>query len=160
MHSGFKSCLSCREQYDQCLVCHFYTVDGERIYYQKLENFGATNDSEVRFIQRIQRHSTIAFFHNGKLHIPSRQGRVVPLAIGLQWEAWQEQQKRIDELTVGCGLQRDHIRGLEDGIKKSWAKVAEKDMRIDVALEMANESCGVNPAAYRKLYKILKGGDE
>ena len=36
---------------------------------------------------------------------------------------WQEQQKRIDELTVGCGLQRDHIKGLEAELKKAWTTV-------------------------------------
>ncbi|MHA3052507.1 hypothetical protein [Acinetobacter sp. ANC 4640] len=102
----------------------------------------------------------LRFIHGERLFIFDAQDGYVVQAVQIAWATWQEQQKRIDELTVGCGLQRDHIRGLEDGLKKSWAKVAEKDMRIDVALEMANESCGVNPAAYRKLYKILKGGDE
>nr|WP_257222290.1 MULTISPECIES: hypothetical protein [unclassified Acinetobacter] len=82
---------------NQCLSCASYVVDGERIYYEKLKDFGATQDHELRFINRIQKHRTTAFFHNGKLYIPSRQGRSVPLAIGLQWEAWQEQQAEIDE---------------------------------------------------------------
>lgn len=93
----FKSCPSCKEQSDQCLLCASYVVDGERIYYEKLKDFGATQDHELRFINRIQKHRTTAFFHNGKLYIPSRQGRSVPLAIGLQWEAWQEQQAEIEE---------------------------------------------------------------
>lgn len=93
----FKSCSSCKEQSDQCLLCASYVVDGERIYYEKLKDFGATQDHELRFINRIQKHRTTAFFHNGKLYIPSRQGRSVPLAIGLQWEAWQEQQAEIEE---------------------------------------------------------------
>ena len=96
--SEFKSCPVCQEQSDQCLPCGSYVVDGERIYYEKLKDFGATKDHEVRFINRIQKHRTTAFFHNGKLYIPSRQGRSVPLAIGLQWDAWQEQQAIIDNL--------------------------------------------------------------
>ena len=96
--SEFKSCPVCQEQSDQCLPCGSYVVDGERIYYEKLKDFGATKDHEVRFINRIQKHHTTAFFHNGKLYIPSRQGRSVPLAIGLQWDAWQEQQAIIDNL--------------------------------------------------------------
>ena len=96
--SEFKSCPVCQEQSDQCLPCGSYVVDGERIYYEKLKDFGATKDHEVRFINRIQKHRTTAFFHNGKLYIPSRQGRSVPLAIGLQWDAWQEQQAIIENL--------------------------------------------------------------
>lgn len=96
--SEFKSCPVCHEQSDQCLPCASYVVDGERIYYEKLKDFGATKDHEVRFINRIQKQRTTAFFHNGKLYIPSRQGRSVPLAIGLQWDAWQEQQVIIDDL--------------------------------------------------------------
>ena len=96
--SEFKSCPVCQEQSGQCLSCGSYVVDGERIYYEKLKDFGATKDHEVRFINRIQKHRTTAFFHNGKLYIPSRQGRSVPLAIGLQWDAWQEQQAKIVEL--------------------------------------------------------------
>ncbi|WP_228264209.1 hypothetical protein [Acinetobacter radioresistens] len=94
----FKSCPVCREQSDQCLSCASYVVEGERIYYEKLKDFGATKDHEVRFINRIQKHCTTAFFHNGELYIPSRQGRSVPLAIGLQWNAWQEQQAIINDL--------------------------------------------------------------
>ena len=96
--SEFKSCPVCQEQSDQCLSCASYVVNGERIYYEKLKDFGATKDHEVRFINRIQKHRTTAFFHNGKLYIPSRQGRSVPLAIGLQWDAWQEQQAIIENL--------------------------------------------------------------
>lgn len=96
--SEFKPCPVCQEQSDQCLSCASYVVDGERIYYEKLKDFGATKDHEIRFINRIQKHRVTAFFHNGKLYIPSRQGRSVPLAIGLQWDAWQEQQAIIDNL--------------------------------------------------------------
>ena len=96
--SDFKSCPVCQEQSDQCLSCASYVVDGERIYYEKLKDFGATKDHEIRFINRIQKQRVTAFFHNGELYIPSRQGRSVPLAIGLQWGAWQEQQAIIDDL--------------------------------------------------------------
>ncbi|MFA3634514.1 coiled-coil domain-containing protein 22 [Acinetobacter baumannii] len=93
-----ETCQVCQEKSEQCLVCASYVVNGERIYYEKLKDFGATQDHELRFIQRIQKHRTTAFFHKGKLYIPSRQGRSVPLAIGLQWEAWQEQQAKVEEL--------------------------------------------------------------
>ena len=96
--SEFELCPVCREQSDQCLSCASYVVDDERIYYEKLKDFGATKDHEIRFINRIQKHRVTAFFHNGKMYIPSRQGRSVPLAIGLQWDAWQEQQAIIDNL--------------------------------------------------------------
>lgn len=96
--SDFKPCPVCQERSDQCLSCASYVVDGERIYYEKLKDFGATKDHEIRFINRIQKHRVTAFFHNGKMYIPSRQGRSVPLVIGLQWEAWQEQQAIIDNL--------------------------------------------------------------
>ena len=96
--SDFKPCPVCQEQSDQCLSCASYVVDGERIYYEKLKDFGATKDHEIRFINRIQKHRVTAFFHNGKMYIPSRQGRSVPLVIGLQWEAWQEQQAIINSL--------------------------------------------------------------
>lgn len=93
-----KSCHVCKEQSHQCLSCASYVVDGERIYYERLKDFGATKDHEVRFIKRIQKQCVTGFFHSGKLYIPSRQGRSVPLAIGLQWGAWQEQQEKISEL--------------------------------------------------------------
>lgn len=96
--TDFKPCPVCQEQSNQCLSCASYVVDGERIYYEKLKDFGATKDHEIRFINRIQKQCVTAFFHNGKLYIPSRQGRSVPLAIGLQWDAWQEQQAKIEEL--------------------------------------------------------------
>lgn len=115
----FKSCPVCREQLDQCLQCDSYVVNGERIYYEKLADFGATNDSERRFIKRIQKHRTTAFFHHGKLYIPSRQGRSVPLAIGLQWEAWQEQQSEIDQIKVQLSLQRDRNKALEAELTSS-----------------------------------------
>ena len=119
MKSNFNSCPVCREQCDQCLHCASYVVDGERIYYEKLKDFGAIKDHEVRFINRIQKHRTTAFFHNGKLYIPSRQGRSVPLAIGLQWEAWQEQQSEIDQLKAQLSLQRDRNKALEAELTSS-----------------------------------------
>jgi hypothetical protein len=111
--SEFKSCPVCQEQSDQCLPCASYVVDGERIYYEKLKDFGATKDHEIRFINRIQKQRTTAFFHNGKLYIPSRQGRSVPLAIGLQWDAWQEQQAKIDELQKRADYASQEVKGLE-----------------------------------------------
>lgn len=108
----FKSCPVCQEQSDQCLSCASYVVYGERIYYEKLKDFGAVQDHEVRFINRIKKHSVIAFFHNGKLHIPSRQGRSVPLAIGLQWDAWQEQQSKIEQLEKQQRINAECIKNL------------------------------------------------
>ncbi|MDC4974766.1 hypothetical protein OHW14_04755 [Acinetobacter baumannii] len=101
-----ETCQVCQEKSEQCLVCASYVVNGERIYYEKLKDFGATQDHELRFIQRIQKHRTTAFFHKGKLYIPRRQGRSVPLAIGLQWEAWQEQQAKVEELQKRVDLQK------------------------------------------------------
>lgn len=126
--SEFKSCPACQEQSDQCLPCGSYVVDGERIYYGKLKDFGATKDHEVRFINRIQKHHVTAFFHNGKLYIPSRQGRSVPLAIGLQWDAWQEQQAKIDE------LQRKN-QMLNDNIKEQGQKLVYQNEVIETQAE-------------------------
>lgn len=120
----FKSCPVCREQSDQCLSCASYVVEGERIYYEKLKDFGATKDHEVRFINRIQKHCTTAFFHNGELYIPSRQGRSVPLAIGLQWNAWQEQQAIINDLKAQLECCRKENAVL-------LGKVGESEKRID-----------------------------
>ena len=111
--SEFKSCPVCQEETEQCLTCASYVVDGERIYYEKLKDFGATQDYELRFIQRIQKHRTTAFFHKGNLYIPSRQGRSVPLAIGLQWEAWQEQQAKVEELKATIKGNHGRIAELE-----------------------------------------------
>lgn len=128
----FRACPVCQEQSEQCLTCASYVVDGERIYYEKLKDFGATQDHELRFIQRIQKHRTTAFFHKGKLYIPSRQGRSVPLAIGLQWEAWQEQQAKVEEL----------------------------QKRVDKAIQAINEhyeSDGMSGLYFSDLKEILEG---
>lgn len=132
--SEFKSCPVCQEQSDQCLPCGSYVVDGERIYYEKLKDFGATKDHEVRFINRIQKHHVTAFFHNGKLYIPSRQGRSVPLAIGLQWDAWQEQQTIIDNL-------KTQLNNMEACYIEKKKQVEELQGRIDAALEIVNKFC-------------------
>jgi len=123
----FKSCPVCREQSDQCLSCASYVVEGERIYYEKLKDFGATKDHEVRFINRIQKHCTTAFFHNGELYIPSRQGRSVPLAIGLQWNAWQEQQAIINDLKA-------QLENMEQCYIEKKKQVEGLQKRIDEAL--------------------------
>ena len=126
--SEFKSCPVCQEQSNQCLSCGSYVVDGEHIYYGKLKDFGATKDHEIRFINRIQKHRVTAFFHNGKLYIPSRQGRSVPLAIGLQWDAWQEQQARLDELQ-----RRNQM--LNDNIKEQGQKLVYQNEVIETQAE-------------------------
>lgn len=164
MKSNFNSCPVCREQCDQCLHCASYVVDGERIYYEKLKDFGAIKDHEVRFINRIQKHRTTAFFHNGKLYIPSRQGRSVPLAIGLQWEAWQEQQSEIDQLKAQLSLQRDRNKALEAELTSSRnygdqlkAEKAGLEKRVEVALNFANFSSEISIGAFVELNKILRG---
>ena len=138
----FKSCPFCNEQLDQCFSCASYVVDGERIYYEKLKDFGATQDHELRFINRIQKHRTTAFFHNGKLYIPSRQGRSVPLAIGLQWEAWQEQQAEINRLEEWNSNQARSIKtyqGEDEDLKALLQKLIDDEyttMRPSMAYEI------------------------
>ncbi|MFV5627297.1 hypothetical protein VXR12_11305 [Acinetobacter baumannii] len=129
--SEFKSCPVCQEESEQCLTCASYVVDGERIYYEKLKDFGATQDYELRFIQRIQKHRTTAFFHKGKLYIPSRQGRSVPLAIGLQWEAWQEQQAKLEELQK----QLNEYMFVAETIDEMYVKEVQKSDELQKRVE-------------------------
>ncbi|MDU4393255.1 MAG: hypothetical protein E7I55_04595 [Acinetobacter ursingii] len=79
---------------------------------------------------------------------------------------WQEQQKRIDELTVGCGLQRDHIKGLETELKKAWTVVdqeAHKNHELVMLLKFIKEHFEMNdldkamPRVYEELEQALKG---
>ena len=149
--SEFKSCPVCQEQSDQCLPCGSYVVDGERIYCERLKDFGATKDHEVRFINRIQKHRTTAFFHNGKLYIPSRQGRSVPLAIGLQWDAWQEQQAKIDEL-------QKQVDALKVLAQTFWEKSSEKHKQGKVWESKSLGECA--DEILDELEQALKGGDE
>ena len=149
--SESKSCPVCQEQLDQCLPCGSYVVDGERIYYERLKDFGATKDHEVRFINRIQKHRTTAFFHNGKLYIPSRQGRSVPLAIGLQWDAWQEQQAKIDEL-------QKQVDALKVLAQTFWEKSSEKHKQGKVWESKSLGECA--DEILDELEQALKGGDE
>ena len=149
--SEFKSCPVCQEQSDQCLPCGSYVVDGERIYYERLKDFGATKDHEVRFINRIQKHRTTAFFHNGKLYIPSRQGRSVPLAIGLQWDAWQEQQAKIDEL-------QKQVDALKVLAQTFWEKSSEKHKQGKVWESKSLGECA--DEILDELEQALKGGGE
>ena len=139
MLNNFKSCPVCQEQSNQCLHCASYVVDGERIYYWKLKDFGATQDHELRFILRIQRLSTTAFFHKGELYIPSRQGRSVPLAIGLQWQAWQEQQSKVDELQKRVDdlteLNRLKTIALQQSVNRTSPYVHEKIVALEQALK-------------------------
>ena len=149
--SDFKSCPVCQEQSDQCLPCGSYVVDGERIYYEKLKDFGATKDHEVRFINRTQKHHTTAFFHNGKLYIPSRQGRSVPLAIGLQWDAWQEQQAKIDEL-------QKQVDALKVLAQTFWEKSSEKHKQGKVWESKSLGECA--DEILDELEQAIKGEDE
>ncbi|TPT70634.1 hypothetical protein FJU58_18875 [Acinetobacter baumannii] len=139
-----ETCQVCQEQSEQCLVCASYVVDGERIYYEKLKDFGATQDHELRFIQRIQKHRTTAFFHKGKLYIPSRQGRSVPLAIGLQWEAWQEQQAKVEELQNLYTQQGINMFKLQQRVDKAIRLLVEAELyqsepNIDLAVKALKE---------------------
>lgn len=150
-----KSCPVCQEQLDQCLSCASYVVDGERIYYEKLKDFGATKDHEVRFINRIQKHRVTAFFHNGKLYIPSRQGRSVPLAIGLQWDAWQEQQAIIGNLKA-------QLNNIETCYIEKKKEVEELQGQVGEALEeiqRALNCCESTETAcvLGELVKVLRG---
>ncbi|ENV76216.1 hypothetical protein [Acinetobacter ursingii] len=81
---------------------------------------------------------------------------------------WQEQQKRIDELTVGCGLQRDHIKGLEAELKKAWTTVDQEGHKkhgLVMLLKFIKEHFEMNdldkamPRVYEELEQALKGGD-
>ena len=148
--SEFKSCPVCQEQSNQCLSCGSYVVDGERIYYEKLKDFGATKDHEVRFINRIQKHHTTAFFHNGKLYIPSRQGRSVPLAIGLQWDAWQEQQAIIDNLKA-------QLNNMEACYIEKKKECEELQGRIDEALEDLEYPTAPWDETIASVVKVLRG---
>lgn len=149
--SEFKSCPVCQEQSNQCLSCGSYVVDGEHIYYGKLKDFGATKDHEVRFINRIQKHHVTAFFHNGKLYIPSRQGRSVPLAIGLQWDAWQEQQAIIDNL-------KTQLNNMETCyIEKKKKECEELQGRIDEALEDLEYPTAPWDETIASVVKVLRG---
>ena len=144
--SELKSCPVCQEQLDQCLSCASYVVDGERIYYEKMKDFGATKDHEVRFINRIQKQRVTAFFHNGELYIPSRQGRSVPLAIGLQWDAWQEQQAKIEELEKQLDMMKyindEQSKNIQNAFKTIEIEQGFKDelqKRIDAVKAIMNE---------------------
>ena len=151
--SEFKSCPVCQEQSDQCLSCASYVVNGERIYYEKLKDFGATKDHEVRFINRIQKHRTTAFFHNGKLYIPSRQGRSVPLAIGLQWDAWQEQQAIIENLKA-------QLNNMETCYIEKKKECEELQGRIDEALEDLEYPTAPWDETIASVVKVLRGDND
>ncbi|BCZ09833.1 hypothetical protein OCUAc17_12080 [Acinetobacter pittii] len=155
--SEFKSCPVCQEESEQCLTCASYVVDGERIYYEKLKDFGATQDYELRFIQRIQKHRTTAFFHKGKLYIPSRQGRAVPLAIGLQWEAWQEQQAKVEELQNNINLLNEALDIKEQLNQKLREREDELQKRVDTALKLIQSW---NEIAFDKTTHWTEGYEE
>ncbi len=155
----FKSCPVCREQSDQCLSCASYVVEGERIYYEKLKDFGATKDHEVRFINRILKHCTTAFFHNGELYIPSRQGRSVPLAIGLQWNAWQEQQAIINDLKAQlecCRKENAVLLGRVGELEKNEFLLA----RVKTILGCEKKTNLLESIIVRDLRKVLRGEHE
>lgn len=79
-----------------------------------------------------------------------------------------ELQSRVDELTVGCGLQRDHIKELETELKKAWTAVdqeAHKNHELVMLLKFIKEHFEMNdldkamPRVYEKLEQALKGGE-
>lgn len=155
--SEFKSCPVCQEESEQCLTCASYVVDGERIYYEKLKDFGATQDYELRFIQRIQKHRTTAFFHKGKLYIPSRQGRAVPLAIGLQWEAWQHQQAKVEELQKQLSEYIFVAETLDEMYVKEVKSSEDLQKRVDAALKLIESW---NEIAFDKTTHWTEGYEE
>ena len=80
-----------------------------------------------------------------------------------------ELQKRVEELTVGCGLQRDHIKGLEAELKKAWTTVDQeghKNHELVMLLKFVKEHFEMNgldkamPRVYEKLEQALKGGSD
>ncbi|MCR4532729.1 hypothetical protein [Acinetobacter venetianus] len=80
-----------------------------------------------------------------------------------------ELQKRVDELKVGCGLQRDHIKGLEAELKKAWTTVDQaghKNHDLVMLLNFIKEHFEMNdldkamPRVYEKLEQALKGGGD
>ena len=124
-----QSCPVCNELSSQCLSCASYVVDGEHIYYNEIKDFGATKEHELQFIKHIDKHSVTAFFNKGKLYIPSRQGRSVPLAIGLQWDVWQEQQAIIDDLIYKAKLRESDHQALlvkYQATKKCWEDMGKE----------------------------------
>ena len=165
--SDFKSCPVCQEQSDQCLSCASYVVDGERIYYEKLKDFGATKDHEIRFINRIQKHRVTAFFHNRKLYIPSRQGRSVPLAIGLQWDAWQEQQAIIDNLKAQLNNMEACYVERKKECEKLQGRIDEVLQEVKGLERFTGEDCiadfdvlrGAVSHACKRLEKALRGAN-
>lgn len=83
-------------------------------------------------------------------------------------QVWEHKQKRIDELTVGCGLQRDHIKGLETELKKAWTTVDQKGHKnheLVMLLKFIKEHFEMNdldkamPRVYEELEQALKGGE-
>lgn len=87
---------------------------------------------------------------------------------GLQAKV-DELQKRVEELTVGCGLQRDHIKGLEAELKKAWTTVDQEGHKkhgLVMLLKFIKEHFEMNdldkamPRVYEELEQALKGGEE
>ena len=79
-----------------------------------------------------------------------------------------ELQKRVEELTVGCGLQRDHIKGLEAELKKAWTTVDQEGHKkhgLVMLLKFIKEHFEMNdldkamPRVYEELEQALKGGE-
>ncbi len=77
-----------------------------------------------------------------------------------------ELQKRVEELTVGCGLQRDHIKGLEAELKKAWTTVDQEGHKkhgLVMLLKFIKEHFEMNdldkamPRVYEELEQALKG---
>lgn len=94
-------------------------------------------------------------------------------AHSLAEKAWDYQQSkvdelqaRVDELTVGCGLQRDHSKALETELKKAWTVVdqeAHKNHELVMLLKFIKEHFEMNdldkamPRVYEELEQALKG---
>lgn len=163
-----KTCPVCSELSDQCLLCNSYVVDGERVYYNEIKNYGAIEEYELQFIEHIHKHHVVAFFHKGKLYIPSRQGRSVPLAIGLQWNVWQLKQAEINQLKNELALCREENKRLIKSLNIEKKQIGEILVLIGQWKETAFDKTthwteGYEEGCYHCAYQLeeaLQSGDQ
>ena len=153
-----QSCPVCNELSSQCLSCASYVVDGEHIYYNEIKDFGATKEHELQFIKHIDKHSVTAFFNKGKLYIPSRQGRSVPLAIGLQWDVWQIQQAKIDELKTQLNNMEQCYIQKKKQVEDALSRV--ESLMVHAAADYENTKSTSMMCAVQELGKALRGEHE
>ena len=124
-------------------------------------------DNFEEWFQSQDFYTNLRFIHGDALFL--KDGDVYRvLEVRIASDAWQEQQKRIDELIVGCGLQRDHIKGLEAELKKAWTTVDQEGHKkhgLVMLLKFIKEHFEMNdldkamPRVYEELEQALKGGE-